>query len=161
MATGLKHLVIGSDGRIGSALLKRLHEMGERADGTTRHLNGRPYLDIRHPKWIPPCDVAYICAAVIEDDGSLWETNVTGTLDVIRQLLEGGAFPVFLSSQCIQVRTDDYALSKIAVESAPEASRIGIVRLGEVHCDNLEDCLDTLMAVGLERRPCVAQWGQL
>lgn len=167
MGTGLRFLVVGSDGRIGSALYSMLKAEREDVVGTTRKVNCKPHLDLLHPDEIPECDVAFLCAAILADyHEKLWSTNVEGTLQVIRRLLDRGAFPVFLSSLSVLTRRNDYALSKIAVEASEEASRIAIVRLGSVTFPpvrpyNLPDCLKTLVSIGKAREPGVYSWGSL
>lgn len=109
-ATTSVELVIGADGTVGAALLRRLRTLNRPALGTSR----RPerdrsccFLDISNPpdQWNGPrVSVAYICAAVARLDackrdpvGSA-QVNVTGTERIAQIMAAHGAFVIYLST---------------------------------------------------------------
>lgn len=158
----MKHLVIGADGKIGSALYRELLEGGATVTGTTRRGDGRPKLDFLDVGEVPRCDVAYICAAALRrkiEEPVPFETevNIIGTLMVIHRLLDDGAFPVFLSSRAIEVRTDAYAQAKAFVEHALTGRNVGIVRLGDVR--EMRECAQAIIDVGVNKRAGLTVYG--
>ncbi|MFH0958862.1 MAG: sugar nucleotide-binding protein [Pseudomonadota bacterium] len=107
-------IIIGSDGLIGSSLVRSFLTQGIRVIGTTR----RPYsekrfqisLDLSNSEqiesWIPPSDVnlAIHCAGITKivqcdsDPLGSFTVNVKNTTKVARKLFESGVFQVFLST---------------------------------------------------------------
>jgi nucleoside-diphosphate-sugar epimerase len=147
----MRHLVVGANSRIGQSLMVELARIGEEAVGTTRRPESAlPKLDLLNVGEVPKCDVAYICASAIHESPLQNEANVAGTLKVIRRLLDDGAFPVFLSSTAVEMRSDGYARTKAAVEDAVKGLNVGVVRLGNVRKFGL--CAHALVRIGMEKR---------
>ncbi len=100
----MRALIVGADGTIGSALMARLQAVG------TSRREGTPYLKLdlaTNPKsWpaLPPCDVAYLCAATTKldacenDPAATARINVERTVELARRLHAQGSFVVFLST---------------------------------------------------------------
>src|SRR5437016_3263455 len=113
-------LVVGADGMIGGALLRRLHAAGRPALGTSRRPDagqGLMSLDLAAPpdKWDGPLvAVAYVCAAVTRleacrrDPHGAARVNVDGTVRLARLLAGQGAFVVFLSTNHVFDGTRPY-----------------------------------------------------
>jgi dTDP-4-dehydrorhamnose reductase len=110
MRANAVELVVGADGMIGGALLRRLRSLGRPALGTSRRheLPGQVrHLDLAQPPatWDgPPVSVAYLCAAVArldacrrDPEGSA-RVNVEGTCRLAAALAATGAFVVYLST---------------------------------------------------------------
>ncbi len=102
-------LVVGGDGTIGSALVRRLTGRGARVLATGRRPGAALSLDLGAPEetWpaLPPgLRTAFVCAAVARQDqcrrdpeGSR-RVNVTGTLALVRRLRAMGTAVVWLST---------------------------------------------------------------
>ena len=159
----MTHLVIGANSKIGAELFRQLEGRGENVIGTTRRNDdsGMPKLDLLSidPSDIPACDVAYICAAAIKPVPGEMDAMINGTLDVINRLCANGAFPVFLSSQAVEVRTDDYAKTKAAIERGVSNLNVCVMRLGDVM--DIEGCASEIIKAGISRRPGLKIYGKL
>jgi len=106
------YLVIGADGQVGSALVRRLRNAGESVFATTRRPgnvnNNCAYLDLLEPPddWKCPCpaSVAIVCAGIAkaqackDDPLSTGKVNVQGISDLVGNLVAAGAFVIFLST---------------------------------------------------------------
>ena len=153
-------MVIGANGRIGSAMCKELAARKRAFIGTTRQT-----LDVTAPGVIPPCDVAYLCAAQLRTDPAIavpdeWAINVDGTIEVAKRLHDKGAFVVFLSSRAVESRNDEYTRMKKIVEKSVDVMDGAIVRLATVNERLLPDAVNTLLAVGDDRIKGLTVWGQ-
>lgn len=105
-------LIIGTDGKIGGALWRRLRRSGRRVIGTTRRQDSvgedALHLDLAQDMsdWPVPDGVqtAVICAGVssagacASDPIGTAQVNVDGTVALARRLASQGAFVVFLST---------------------------------------------------------------
>ncbi len=153
-------LVVGGDGFIGRALVRRHRERGDNVTHTTRrHVDspGAVLLDLQTvpDDWVPPrrIELAYLCAAVARVDeceanpSATHSVNVEGTLRVARALQLAGAFVVLLSTNYVFCDTNprpaigdpycpatEYGRQKAAVEQGLSAlpGRWAIVRLTKV-----------------------------
>jgi dTDP-4-dehydrorhamnose reductase len=110
--SGLKHLVIGMNGTIGSALFARLRESGAAVWGTTQRQqmvadSSTLYLNLRDPSswsFAQKFDVVYFCAGICrmnlcEDDPlDTYHVNVDATLALAQRLSDQGAHFIFLST---------------------------------------------------------------
>ena len=154
-------LVVGGDGVIGSALVRYLSNKGQKVFGTTRHLDHasstRPFLDLSGDiaTWRPPlkCNIAFLCAAVTNQEKCRQEpagtqyVNVVRTLELAKSLLEAGFFVVFMSTNLVfdgakpfPETTDvpnpktEYGRQKALAEKSLQAlgGQIAIMRLSKV-----------------------------
>lgn len=153
----MRALITGGAGFIGSHIAERLIAEGHDVTVLDNLATGRQenvplaarfiFEDIRRPQSLPgPWDVIYHCAATYADP-SAWEvdaqTNVVGTINVVREALSSGARLVyFQTSLCYglspasPVRLDaplapkgSYAVSKTAGESYVRGSGVDFVSL--------------------------------
>jgi dTDP-4-dehydrorhamnose reductase len=152
-------LVVGADGMIGGALLRRLCAAGRHALGTSRRAEpgqGVVSLDLAKlpGNWDgPPVATAYVCAAVTrleacrrDPEGSAL-VNVEGTVRLARMLAEQGAHVVFLSTNHVFDGTrpyrrpneatcplNEYGRQKAAAEEQilVQASSAAVLRLTKV-----------------------------
>ena len=120
-------LVIGADGLLGGALLRRLRMAGESVAGTTRRRANVSeqclYLDLTDTacEWRAPwpVSVAYVCAGVNKlqvckgDPEGTAKVNVEGVCSLAAGLAAAGAFVVLLSS--------NHVLDGSAPRRAPDA----------------------------------------
>ena len=108
-------LIVGCDGRVGGALMTSLERSGRRVVGTTRrnvaYDESRIHLDLsedlRNRKFPWPVSTAVICAGVTniaacerEPEKSA-RVNVAGITGLIENLVESGAFVIYLSSNLV------------------------------------------------------------
>jgi len=112
MAATSASLVIGADGLLGRSISGRLRGLGGRVIETRRQLTaGTPPLDIAKmsTSWPLPPNVttAYFCAAVTSQHkcrtafDRAYAVNVTGTVALIRRLVDAGVFVVFPSTNLV------------------------------------------------------------
>lgn len=159
MAKPLSFLVIGVDGLVGAALARDCAEAGHRVSGTTRRVPGpdRLFLDLATTPRLTldrPVDVAYLVAAQAsyagcETDPACERVNVHGIPSVGAQLLEAGAFVVFLSSNTV------FGGERPAcVEDAPLAPRIAYARQKAIGEAALRDAAARL---GASNRLCIVR----
>lgn len=156
----LRHLVLGSDGQIGRALLERLKSCGASVIGTTRRESktaDQCYFDLERPSGIAAlsrmADVAYFCAGNTsisqceKQSDATRKINVDAIRYIATDLLKNDVFIVFLSTDLV---FDGFLLSpaeddqlnpineyarqkqKIEVFLAPHIHQAAIVRLGKV-----------------------------
>ncbi len=105
-------LVIGACGFIGRHALRMLRDSGIRADGTCHHPDSHAtyHLDFSKPD-MSDIEKRYTHALILggitkvasceQDPEGTREVNVTGTLDLVRQLHEREIIPVFFSSDYV------------------------------------------------------------
>lgn len=110
--SGLKHLVIGMNGTLGSALFARLRESGAAVWGTTQRQqmladSSTLYLNLRDPSswsFTQKFDVVYFCAGICRmnlcenDPLDTYHVNVDATLALAQRLSDQGAHFIFLST---------------------------------------------------------------
>lgn len=154
-------LVVGGDGLIGRALVRRLEGEGRAVLATTRRRGcagaGRPYLELALDSagWTPPSpvSVAFLLAAAANqlsccaDPGASRRINVDHTVALARRLVSLGAFVVFTSTNLVfdgeEARyptcaathpTSEYGRQKAEAEQALLAlgPRVAVVRLTKV-----------------------------
>jgi dTDP-4-dehydrorhamnose reductase len=114
MRSGDTTLVIGADGTIGRALVRRFRQVGRSVVCTSRRRETGTdslHLDLAEDVsgWRPPpgVSVAYLCAAITSlekcrtDPAHAALVNVQHTVAVARRLVEAGAFVVFLSTNLV------------------------------------------------------------
>jgi dTDP-4-dehydrorhamnose reductase len=158
---GPQALVVGSEGKIGAALIRRLESRGKKVMATTRRQDqvgaDRLFLDIRSAEAIAGLDLrvaqAYLCAAVTsiaacaQDPAATWSINVAGIVSLACQLLKREAAIVFPSTSLVFdgfvagnahddeiCPTTEYGRQKAQaeVELLRLAGSVGIVRLTKV-----------------------------
>lgn len=154
-------LIVGTEGLLGSTLLKLGRERGLNVVGTMIEPDGTSaqILQLNLSKeiadWSPPadCRAAILCAAITSleacrrEPAATRHINVTQTLRLTEKLLAAGAFVVFISSNLVFDGTQpqrgadegtcpmtEYGHQKAAVEAAYAAfgDRVAIVRLTKV-----------------------------
>jgi dTDP-4-dehydrorhamnose reductase len=152
-------LVVGAAGLIGRPLVTHWVERGESVIGAARGKGDLPIptiqLDLADNAWppLPRCSAAVICAAITrqelcrQDPAATRHINVVRTLELIGQLVDAGAFVVFLSTNLVfdgtrpQRRSDEplsprmeYGRQKAEVEEAMRrwAGRVAVVRITKV-----------------------------
>lgn len=127
-----KHLVIGVNGTIGSALYARLRSNGEVVRGTTQRpqaVQGSDvtYLNLLEPsswRYETPVSVAYFCAGVCrmakceEDPVGTAKINIDATLALAERLAKQGAFIIYLSTN--QVFSGEEAYANTYDQYAPQ-----------------------------------------
>ncbi len=108
-------LVVGGDGLIGGALMRRLSSNHYEVLGTTRRSHmavpNLILLDLRADvaSWHPPenCSTVFLCAAITSQEACLLDTkatsqiNVESTFAVAAKMVKAGAFVVFLSTNLV------------------------------------------------------------
>lgn len=132
-------LVTGASGFIGSALIPRLLKKGHRVYGLSRHPpSARENLvalpgDITEPnldlKWVPKDITTIYHLAGIHNlgedkDGSIWETNVVGTQNVLAFCAEYGIPHLYFTSSAYTQGRNTYEQSKALCETMIKASDI-------------------------------------
>jgi len=107
----MKTLIVGSDGKIGSAMFYSLKNGGDQVIGTTRR-KGKAggdviWFDLHRPeRWEIPKDVdaALICAGVsgleacANEPGKTASINVNAAVSLTKRLAERGVFTVYIST---------------------------------------------------------------
>ncbi len=159
-------LVVGSDGLIGQALLRHFSDRHRDVCGTTRRADRVSIdtmlldLDQDLTAWRPPpdCSVAYLCAAVTNQEkcrlnpGATRQLNVTKTVELARILVDAGIFVVFLSTNLVfdgqapmsqpgaapNPRTE-YGRQKVLAEQSllEMGEKVAVVRLSKVFHGNM------------------------
>lgn len=154
-------LIVGTEGLLGSTLLKLGQERGLNVFGTMIEPDSKSpqILQLNLSKalgeWLPPsdCRAAMLCAAITSldacrrDPAGTRHINVTQTLRLTEMLLAAGVFVVFISSNLVfdgsrplrraeeaTCPMTEYGRHKAAVEAAYAAfgDRVAIVRLTKV-----------------------------
>jgi dTDP-4-dehydrorhamnose reductase len=173
-STSLKHLVIGVNGTIGSALYSRLRSIGESVKGTTQRQQsvlGRDivYLNLLDPSsWRveQPVDVAYICAGVCrmalceEDPVGTANINIDATLALARKLAANGTFLVYLSTNQVFSGESPYAKAEAEYGAQNEYGRqkARIEALLKANCPSL--AIVRLTKVVEPQFPLIQNWIQ-
>ena len=130
-------LIIGTDGKIGSALTQRLRLTGRQVLGTTRRMDNvgedNLHLDLAEDvgEWPIPSGVetAVICAGIssvgacANDPSGTSKVNVSGTVTLAKKLLAEGAFVVFLSTGHVFDGSRPHHLSEEAFSPITEYGR--------------------------------------
>lgn len=160
----MKMLVVGGDGRIGSELVRLLHTGGHEVTPTSRRQpvpDGSLWLDLDQPiRDLPLCDVVYLVAAVhtfqgCEGNAAAWRINVDAPCAIVRKC---GAFPVFVSSDCVEWSGTAYARMKAAVEMFIQGKDGAIVRPSRVTPHRVAMLCELLRRVGEDREAGVHRW---
>lgn len=174
-------LVVGATGGVGRPLLRGLAGRFRRVYGTSRRggdgllpfdlAANRSILDVLP---VEPIELAVIAAAQTRADAcerdpvGARQTNVTGTIELIRQLQSRGILPIFLSSDYVfgergdaayfedsaACPANEYGRQKVEVEQALQSSGrpYAVFRLGRVLLDEpgggglLDEACDRLLA---------------
>jgi dTDP-4-dehydrorhamnose reductase len=134
---GASTLIVGSDGQLGSALMRYLREKGVRVIGTTKRPDRldetRLHLDLLGDMQTWRCPfpiaVAVICAGVTKTETcrlnpiQTARINVGGTSDLVRNLVESRAFVIFLSTNLVFDGSDPFRLPSDEVSPVTEYGR--------------------------------------
>lgn len=131
-------LVTGATGLVGSAVVKQLHACGYPVRVTlretshyqdiTEYIQEYKYADLLEPAQLAAachgCDTIIHCAVALPSEGRLFETNVTGTKNLIEAAKKGGATRFIFVSSIAAIRDPDtpYGKSKADGEALVKAS---------------------------------------
>lgn len=140
--------VIGSNGFIGSAIVRRWKELGLSYYALTR-----ADLDVSADSWhIPEAEITFFCAAKsrfldCESMPDAWRVNVDAPLQVCR-LVAPRRFVWFSSEAVEKALHTAYGMQKAFVEmglaNMPNAT---VVRIGKTTAENIQSLLDELMNI--------------
>jgi len=165
---GRRHLIVGADGFVGSALLREARRAELDVVGTSRRSgalgrrasSGLHFLDLQQRGYVAPrAEVAYVVAGVVgyaacEGNAQAWRTNVDGTIALIDQLLDRGTFVVFMSSDAVEhMPSSAYGLQKAAVEAFLRSRgrrSSAFVRAGRINEPSLPLLCHLLLHIGTE-----------
>lgn len=166
-----RHLVIGGDGFIGSALVRELGRRNVTRAMTTRRAfhtlpcEVKPYdLLTSSPEDLPRADIVYLVAGIptfmaCEGNPFSWRINVDAPLAIVRNMRD--AFCVFISSDAVEwCSATAYARQKAHVESAISSRRAAVVRPIRVEPNRVTEFAEYLVNVGLSREPGLYRWGE-
>ncbi len=160
----MRELIIGGDGRVGSALRRHLPD----AMWTSRRGSsfGAIRFDMLERGPLPDADIVYMCAGMngglscAQDIQTSYRVNVDGTIHVAEWYRERGspsnynstAFVVWVSSTTVEWQMDPYGREKRVVETALRTMpHVGIVRAGRVLAANIDDLCRLMIRIGRER----------
>jgi dTDP-4-dehydrorhamnose reductase len=164
----MKALIVGGDGFIGSALVRHLTKDGNTVLATTRRNRESPlFLDMLEKIGeLPPVDVVFLVAAVqtfqgCEGNPEAYRVNVDATVEIARRTWCLGAFPVFISSDCVEWGgATAYARHKSLVEMVIHSLGGAIVRPSRVWNARVFELCQLLEDVGREKLAGVHRWPQ-
>ncbi len=176
----MRELIIGGDGRVGSALRRLLPE----AMHTTRH-SPQPaefhppwdafYFNMLNPTALPVADIVYICAGV---NGALtcaqqpqlsYRVNVDGTIWIAEYYRKpppplvpyNGPFVVWVSSTTVEWQMEGYGMQKRITEMALRGMpHVGIVRAGRVLQPEVDKLCELMIDIGRNRKRGVFLWNE-
>lgn len=163
----MKALVVGGDGFVGSNLVAVLVTRGHDVLATTRRRGSDVYfLDLAGPiTWIPSADVVFIVAAVntfqaCEGNPQAFRVNVDAPVEIARLAVhEQGAFPVFVSSDCVEwCGATAYARHKALAELGVRMAGGAVVRPSRIAPERVGNFCDLLIDIGARRAPGVHHW---
>jgi nucleoside-diphosphate-sugar epimerase len=163
----MKALVVGGDGKIGSALVAHLSAAGHQVIATTRRDDDttRLRLDMLEPiPDLPKADAVYLVAAVpslieCERNPSTWIVNVDAPYAIACQMASRNAFPVFISSDAVESAGGTaYGRQKAHAETLMHMLMAAIVRPTRVTPERLASLCELLARVGERRLPGVHRW---
>ena len=157
-------LVVG-EGLLGCALVNALSEAGWTTIGSSRDaMSSKFFLNLTRPiPELPRVDVVYICAALAnykncEGNSSAWVVNADAPVSIVRQCIERGMFPVFVSSDAIEFMSTAYTRMKSYAESCILPMGAAVVRPSKFTSENVDSLCRLMIRVGAERKPGVYRW---
>lgn len=165
----MRHLVIGGDGFIGSAVRQELAGRGATLAWTSRrHAASAPprwRFDLRDdPAVLPDADLVYLVAAVptflaCETDRESWRVNVDGTIAVAQRFPD--AFLVFVSSDSVEwCGSAALARQKSQVEGYLRHRRAAILRPTRVNRSGVLLFAQFAVDLALVARAGVHSWSE-
>lgn len=153
----MRELIIGGEGRIGSALRRHLPD----AAWTTRGLpldKAAYYFDLLEYGELLDTDIVYVCAGVngaltvAQNPQMAYRTNVDGTVYIAERYRDTGAFVVWISSTTVEWQNEGYGNQKRITEGLLRTMpHVGIVRAGRVLAENVDDLCRLMIRIGRER----------
>lgn len=156
----LSELIVGSSGKIGAALARKIPE----ARTTTRKELDLLKLE-EADSAIFDVDVIYLCAGAngayrCEGKPESFTVNVDAPVAIARLADSYGAFLVYIGSQSVEWQDGAYPRQKLAAECQLSGlDHVAIVRAGRVLDSNVDDLCETMMRVGRDRIAGVTRWG--
>lgn len=162
-----RHLVVGGDGFVGTALRLELARSNAVFDWTSRRSSTEAdhRLDLLNLplQWIgPDYSVVYIVAATpkfadCERDPLTWRINADGPVAVAK--LFANAFKVFISSDAVEYAGNTaYARQKAYAEACLQAVNAAVVRPMRIAPERVFDFAHFLTAVARTRHAGLVRW---
>lgn len=165
----MKHLVIGGDGCLGSALVRVLQETEQEVMWTSRRktavsLYGKPLaLDLSgNIPELPSANVVYLVASIkgfeaCEGKANTWVVNVDAPLSIAHKLW-GKSFMVFISTDATEWSSASYARQKAHVELGVLMMGGAVIRPGRFGADTVGPLAQLVSYVGRKKIPGVHKW---
>ena len=162
----MKALVIGQ-GMLGTALVDALCEAGHETIGSSRDiLSSHFYLNLTQPiPELPLVDAVYICAAIATYRGAefhpqeAWLVNADAPIEIGRQCIDRGMFPVFVSTDAIEwLGFTEYGRGKTYADLGIRLLGGAVVRPAKFTPANIASLCHLMIRVGLDRKPGVYRW---
>ncbi len=166
----MKFLVVGGDGVIGSAVVRRLTVYrGGTADliiTTRRSTADRYFLDLRDPPpadQYPEHDIVFLCAGIngfLESakNPDAWRVNVDGVMSVARQAARRGAFIAYVSTAAVEWSNEPYAWQRRSVEDRLDRFDPAIFRPQRVTSGNSDEFAKFMIDIAWKRLPGLYRW---
>ena len=160
----MRFFVVG-EGLLGCALIDAIDEAGYEVFGASRDiLSSKFYLDLSQPiDGFPEADVVFLVGAVAsyrkcEGSQETWVVNADAPVEISRQCLARGSFPIFVSSDSIEFMSNAYTRMKAYAESCILPMGGAVVRPSRFGPENVASLCHLMIRVGLDRRPGVYRW---
>ncbi len=162
----MKTLVIGGRGLLGSALVKRLIDLGHDTVWTTRHKEDGFFLDLSEPiPDLPYSEVTFIVAAIATYRGAemtqqgSWLVNADAPVEIAQQVIKKGSFPVFVSTDAVEwLGFTGYGRQKTYADLGVRMLGGAVVRPTKFTAENVPKVCDLLIDIGQTRKPGVYRW---
>lgn len=161
------NLVVGSDGVLGTALMRILPDVKGTSRKPTALTLGRVWFDLGFDAdLLPQCDVAYLCAGTkgfvnCEGNHAAFRSDVDGNIRVVKYLLKLGAFVVFISSDAVEWSNSGYGRNRAYVEMAiVMIPNVAIIRPSGFGEHNVENLAKLCAEVGEKKLEGVHYWGK-
>lgn len=157
----MRALVIGSTGFVGKSLVEQLLYRRHEVTGTTRR-----DLDLAQPVTeLPAADIVFQVAAITKfmdcrDNPRLsYRVNVDAQIEIADLAIRGGMFPVFISSDVVEVEPHTaYGHQKSIVEAYFRTINGAVVRPTRIAPHRVMEFCDDLIGVGERREKGVFSW---
>lgn len=159
-------LVIG-EGMLGCALIDALAEAGHKVTGSSRDpLTDKFYLDLTKPiPQLPQADVCFIVAAIATYRGAefnpqqAWIINADAPIEIGRQCIDRGMFPVFVSTDAIEwLGFTEYGRGKTYADLGIRLLGGAVVRPAKFTPATVGSLCHLMIRVGLDKKPGVYRW---
>ena len=152
---------------LGTALVEVLCEAGHETVSTSRDaLSSHFYLDMLKPiPELPLVETVFIVAAIATYRGAefnpqqAWIINADAPIEIGRQCIDRGMFPVFVSTDAIEwLGFTEYGRGKTYADLGIRLLGGAVVRPAKFTPDNIGSLCNLMIRVGLDRRPGVYRW---